>query len=736
MARQGVDGTETVVRDPESILEDLTLEEKVGQLVGTWIGSMGEDVTVADAKTLVKEANLGTVAAFGIGVSWFHDPERVAEVANEMQRTAIEETDHGIPLLLPVDAVHGHAYVDHAAVFPHGLGIAATRNPALARTAGTVTATEMRATGATVNYGPTGDVVRDPRWGRTFETFGESTLLCREFASETIRGLESSDGDRVAATIKHFPAYGDPTGGEDTGAVECSQATLYRDFLPPFEAAIDAGASIVMPCYNAVNGDPAHGSKRLLTELLRERLCFDGPVVSDWGGVDHLHEDHGVTRDQRDSARRSVEAGLDSISIGRAEYAEHLRDLVESGELSEARIDDAVRRILRLKIDLGLFEDPYVDPVSAPEIVGTEEHRRTARKAARESQTLLKNDGVLPLDPGLDEILVAGPNADSLRNQLGGWSVQEPEPDAGTTLLEGVQSVVSDHTTVRYERGAGIAKPDDVDAAVDAATDADAAVVALGENWYYHEFGPQEIAGETGAFPTRTELELPDAQRTLLERLHETGTPTVLVLITGRPLAIEWAAEKIPAVLMSYYPGSEGGTAIAETLFGVHNPSGRLPITVPRSTAHLPSHFDQLAHPTPIGDDEHPDSYDPLFPFGHGLSYTEFEIRDVAVADDVIGPGEDVTASVTVANVGDRAGARALDLFLRDEVASRVRPVREHVAFDKVSLEAGETTTVDLTVPNRALGVVDEDGRRTVEPGTFRLFCGEQSATLEVDSTY
>ncbi|SDR03597.1 glycoside hydrolase family 3 N-terminal domain-containing protein [Natronobacterium texcoconense] len=737
MVQHRAGSSEPVVRDPDAILDGLSLSEKVGQLVGTWIGSMGEDVSLEDAKTMVREGNLGTVAAFGIGVSWFHDPERVAEVANEMQRTAVEETDHGIPLLLPVDGVHGHGYVDHAAVFPHGLGVAATRRPDLARTAGQVTATEMRATGANVNYAPTGDVVRDPRWGRTFETYGESPLLCSEFAAATVRGLESeADGERVAATIKHFPAYGDPTGGEDTGAVECDLATLYRDYLPPFEAAIDAGVSLVMPCYNAVNGEPAHGSEFILTELLRERLGFDGAVVSDWGGVDHLHEDHRVTRDQRDSARRAIDAGLDSISIGRDEHAAHLHDLVESGELPEERIDEAVRRILELKIDLGLFEDPYVDPGAASKIVGAPDHRDAVLEAARESQTLLKNDDLLPLDSDLEEVLVTGPNADSLRNQLGGWSVQQPKPDAGTTLLEGVEAATSDRTTVRYERGAGIDEPDDVDAAVDAAADADVAVVALGENWYYHEFGPQEVAGETGSFPTRTELGLPDAQRELLERVHETGTPTVLVLITGRPLAIEWAAEEIPAILMSYYPGSEGGTAIAETLFGTNNPSGRLPITVPRSVGHLPSHFDQLAHPTPIGDDEHPDSYDPLFEFGHGLSYTEFDVSDLETTNATIGPGEPVDVTVTVENVGDRAGARALDVFLRDDVSSRVRPVREHVAFATVDLEAGESTTVELTIPNDALAVTGPNGRRTVEPGTFTLFCDGCSTTVEVDSEY
>nr|WP_222920180.1 glycoside hydrolase family 3 protein [Natrinema sp. SYSU A 869] len=444
------------IPDPES----LTLTEKVGQLVGAYVGSMGDtELSVDDTAALVRDEGVGTIAAFGIGISPHRDPRRVAEIANRLQRVAIEETHHGIPLLLPVDAVHGHAYVDGATVFPHGLGVAATRNPANARLAGEITAAEMRATGANLNYGPTCDVARDPRWGRTFETFGESPLLCGAFAGATVRGLESeADGPRVAATAKHFPAYGDPAGGEDAAAVDRSASTIHRLFVPPFARAIDAGASVVMPCYNSIDGEPAHGSRRYLIELLRERLGFNGAVASDWGGIDHLHEDHRVTASQRDSARTAVDAGLDLISIGRDEYTAHIRDLVEAGDLSEARIDDAVSRILELKASLGLFEDPYVDVERVRTTVGASAHRRAALQAARESQTLLENGGVLPLADDLDSILVAGPNADSLCNQYGGWSVQDPDPDSGTTVLEGIAGRAGDETTVQYEQGATLSE--------------------------------------------------------------------------------------------------------------------------------------------------------------------------------------------------------------------------------------------------------------------------------------
>uniref|UniRef100_A0A7D5GV66 beta-glucosidase n=2 Tax=Natrinema halophilum TaxID=1699371 RepID=A0A7D5GV66_9EURY len=715
----------------------MTLAEKAGQLVGAYVGPLGDvDLSVDDAAALVRDENVGTVAAFGIGISPHRNPERLAEIANRLQRVAIEETRHGIPLLLPVDAVHGHAYVDGATVFPHGLGVAATRNPANERMASDITAAEMRATGANQAYGPTCDVARDPRWGRTFETYGESPLLCSAFSRAAVRGFESIEhSPRVAATAKHFPAYSDPAGGEDAAVVDRSSSTVHRLFIPPFVEAIDAGASVVMPCYNSVDGEPAHGSRRYLTELLRERLGFDGAIVSDWGGIDHLHEDHRVTASQRDSARTAIDAGLDLISIGRDEYTAHIRDLVEAGELSERRIDEAVTRILDLKQSLGLFEDPYVDVETVKSTVGSSDHRTAALQAARESQTLLENDGVLPLSDDLDSILVAGPNADSLRNQFGGWSVQTPDPTTGSTVLDGIVERAGDGTSVRYEQGATLRDQRDLEAVGDAATDADVAVVAVGEGWYYHEFGPTELIGPTGSFPSRSLLELPDAQRDLLETVNETGTPMVVVAIAGRPLALSWTADAANALVYSYYPGSEGGEAIANVLFGDHNPSGRLPISVPRSASELPTNFNHVAHPTPIGADEHPDTYDPLYEFGYGESYTEFSCRDLTVANSRIGPAESVTASITVENVGNRAGDRAVDFFLRDEVSSRVRPVREHAGFARVSLEPGESTVAEVTIPNESLAVTDSQGRSRVEPGVFELSCENCSTTVTVEQT-
>jgi beta-glucosidase len=729
----------------ESLLGRMTTTEKARQLVGTYVGTLGGDQqTTDDVADVVRDGGLGAVSPFGVGCSPYDDPAEAAAVANRLQRVAVEETRLGVPLLVPVDAIHGHAYVRGATVFPHNLGVAAARDPALAETCGRVTAAEMAATGATQNYGPTCDVGRDPRWGRIFETYGESPFLCSRFAAAKVRGLQGddvSDGDSVAAMAKHFPAYGDPDRGEDAAPVEISASTLSRDFLPPFEAAVVEGVAAVMPSYNSVDSEPSHGSRRYLTGLLRDELGFEGYVASDWNGVRMLHEDHRTAPSMREACRQATAAGVDLHSLGAPDHADHLVSLVEAGELDEGRLDEAAGRVLSLKERLGLFDDPYVDAGDAPGALGTRSHREAALEAARKSMTLLKNDGVLPFSPDVDEVFVGGPNADELESQLGGWSVFDFDEGTvpGTTVYEGVERRVSDETAVTYERGAALDERLDVEAAASKAEDADAAVVVLGEGWYLHEFGPTETTGDPDGFPTREDLTLPDAQRALLEAVVETGTPTALVFVTGRPLAHPWAADHVPAILQAYYPGTDGGRAVAETLFGEVNPSGTLPVSVPRSAEQLPQRHDYLPHPHPIGDDAHRPSYDPQWPFGHGESYTEFDYRALDV-DDATTADETVTARVTLANVGDREGTEAVHLYARDEYASRVTPARELRAVERVPLDPGEERTVELAVDVESLGVVGADGRRHVELGafTFTLSADEDAdlptATAEVSA--
>ncbi|WP_435180550.1 glycoside hydrolase family 3 N-terminal domain-containing protein [Halorussus sp. AFM4] len=718
----------------DDLLGRMTDAEKAGQLVGTWLGNLdfaaNEFEDVADA---VRDHHLGVAAPFGWAGSPAKRVDEVVAAANDLQRVATEETRLGIPLLLNVDAVHGHAYVAGATVFPNGLGAAATWDPAAVEDAASITATEVRRTGAHQNYAPTCDVGREPRWGRIFETFGESPRLCAELAAAKVRGYQGDglgDPDAVVATAKHFPAYGEPERGEDASPVDVSEYRLRNVFVPPFEAALDAGVESVMPSYNSIDGEPMHGSRYFLTDLLRDELGFDGHVVSDWAGVRHLHDDHGTAADHRDGIRQAREAGLDVESVGHVEHAAHLTDLLESGDLDADVVDDAVRRVLRLKFELGLFEDPYVDMDHARETLACDEHRRTARDVARDSMTLLKNDGLLPLS-GDEDVFVGGPNADDLVHQLGGWSVTEPTDVPGPTVLEAVRDRAGG--TVTHEQGTTLNEELDVDAAVAKAREADVAVLALGEGWYLHEFGPSVQAGiETGEWPTRSELGLSDAQRELVRRVHETGTPVVGVLITGRPLAVDWLDRNVPAILMAYYPGTEGGAAVAETLFGDNDPSGRLPVSVPRSAADLPQHFDHLAHPTPIGDDEHPDSYDPLYEFGHGLSYTEFEYGDLTVSTPEVAPEGDVAVAVDVSNTGERAGTETVQVYARQETSSRVRPVRTLVGFDRVDLAPGESATVELSLPAERFGFYKPRTGRVVEPGTYRVLVGDRAASFEV----
>ncbi|MBX0325133.1 glycoside hydrolase family 3 C-terminal domain-containing protein [Halomicroarcula sp. F13] len=731
------DETVSTAKRVDDLLERMTLEEKVGQLVGTWAGHLSEFKDIDDVADEIRDHNVGAVASFGWGGAVDKRLDDIVEHVNRLQEVALSETRLGIPILFNVDAVHGHAYVAEGTAFPNGLGAAATWDVDAVERAADVTATEVRRTGAHQNYSPTCDVARDPRWGRTFETFGESPYLCAKLAAAKVRGYQGDgieDPSSVVATAKHFPAYSEPERGEDAAPVEISEYLLRNVFLPSFLDVLDEDVESVMPSYNAIDGEPSHGSRRYLTDLLRGTLGFDGTVVSDWNGVRMLHDDHKITADHRGSVRQTRAAGLDIASVDAIDHAEHLVSLVEDGEVAEAVVDESVERVLEQKFRLGLFEDAFVDRSEARDVVGADAHREASLDAARDSMTLLQNDDLLPLEDDAD-VLVTGPNADDVVHQLGGWSVPEPEGTDVVTLRDGIADATSGD--VVYEQGATMNDALDVDAAVEAAEHADVAVVAVGEPWYLHEFGPTVDTGtEPDEFPNRHTLHLPDAQRDLVEAIHETGTPVVGVLVTGRPLVVDWMADNVPAILMAYYPGTMGGQAVAETLFGENDPSGRLPISIPKSEGHLPTRFNHFPHPTPIGQEEHPSSYDPLFEFGHGLSYAEFEYGDVTLTESTIGPHETTTVEVPVENVSDRTGTDVVQVYVTDHASSRVTPVRELRGFDRVSLDGGEATTVEVVLDATELGRVDEDGERQTVPGTYTVCVGDQALELTVETTY
>ncbi|AWB28642.1 glycosyl hydrolase [Halococcoides cellulosivorans] len=714
----------------------MTVAELAGQAVGTWAGHFVDHQTVDDVERMVRSHGLGAVATFGWNGASDVLLEDVIETVNRLQRTAIEESRLGIPLLFSVDAVHGHAYVENATVFPNGLGAAATWDPALVERSASMTGSEMRATGAVHNYAPVADVARDPRWGRTFETFGESPFLVSEMTAAAVRGYQSGSarGGPVAATAKHFPAYGGSIAAEDAAPADISRDSLQNVYLAPFRRAIAEGVEAIMPAYSSVEGHPPHGSRWILQDLLREQLGFDGAVVSDWGGVDHLHKDHFTTSDARDSVVRTRRAGMDVESTGGADHADRLVALVEAGVLDVETLRASAERVLRWKVEYGLFEDPFVEAWHADQIVGHADHHAHAREMATQSLTCLENDGILPVAPTAD-VLVTGPNADDPVAQLGGWSVTDPDHTDAVTVRAAFES--SHEGSVEFVPGASVTDRVDVDAAARAAADADVAVVVLGEDWYIHEFGMEVITGRaTGEFPTRTHLELPEAQRALLEAVAATDTPTVAVVVGGRPLILDREADLADALLWAYYPGSDGGPAIRAALTGETSPGGRLPITIPRSLGQIPITADRLARPRPIGDDEHYPDYDPLYTLGDGQTYTTFETESVGVSPETVGPRGTITVEATVHNVGTRRGSELIRVEGSDRASDRVTPVRELVGFDRVTLGPGESETVSIDVPIARLARYDAEGHREVAPGEYVLAVGDHQRRVTVERQY
>ncbi|MDH5794882.1 MAG: glycoside hydrolase family 3 C-terminal domain-containing protein, partial [Candidatus Bathyarchaeota archaeon] len=678
----------------------------------------------------------------------------LANFTNAVQRFGVEETRLGIPVLFYMDAVHGHASVNGATVFPHNLGLAASWDSDLVVKVATVTAREARATGIHLNFSPICDVAREPRWGRTFETFGEVPYLCSVMSAAKVGGYQGRDltridQDHVVATAKHFPAYSCPERGQDASPVDISEYTFRTVHLPSFQAAIKAGAWAVMPCYNEINGKPVHGSKEYLTDLLRGELGFKGIVVSDAGGIEMLCDNHHTAETYEDAVRQGVEAGIDIAIFAGSRHATALLNLVENGRISEEKIDESVRRILEAKFRLGLFESPYVDPGRASKLVGSSEHRELALLAARKSMTLLKNEGnVLPLPKDIGTVLVTGPNADNVENQLGGWSKNFPPPPPAVTVLEGIRGRVSAKTEVLYTPGSGMVEPENLEEARELAERSDVAIVVVGESAYIHEFWtfrdimslaiPKKEDQETvrkrllarlEEFPCRTILDLPQAQLDLIKAVHETGTPTVAVLITGRPLTIRWVAENVRAILMAYLPGTEGGNAVADVLFGDYNPGGKSPISIARSIGQLPVRHDYKPHPFAS---MHPPAYAPLFEFGFGLSYTRFKYSHLEVQPKSVGPKDKVEVSVAVENVGDLAGDEVVQLYVNDVYSSRVTPLKELKGFKRVTLKPGESRTVTFTLKAEDLGVFQDDGRFVTEPGTFQVMIGGLESGFEV----
>jgi beta-glucosidase len=690
------------------LMAQMTVEEKAGQLTQFFYFGHLRDLPPGDG--FGSEQPLGVEAALAQGGAGSLLFVRDAAESNRLQRMAVGETRLGIPVLFGFDVVHGlHT------ILPVPIALAASWDPDLVERGQTVAARESRAVGIHWTFAPMLDIARDPRWGRIIEGSGEDPYLSAIMAAAQVHGFQGislADPDRIVAGPKHYVGYGDSLGGRDYDEVNLSDYELHNVYLPPFQAAIDAGAANVMTAYMALNGVPATGNPWLLTEVLRDELGFDGWVVSDANAVRSLMT-HEFAADLTDAGVRALNAGCDmEMAIFDPAFS-RLPDALVEGRITEEQLDTSVRRILEVKHQLGLFNAPYVDEDRAAEVLGDASHRDIAREAAERCAVLLKNDGgLLPLDPAaLASVAVIGPMADSRRDTLGPWCFAF-DLDETITILDGLQAELGDSVQVTYAPGYRVPErptqsifdlfpgnrpvdPDDFDdaaefdRAVQVAADADVAIVVVGE-W-------QHMVGEQAS---RASLSLPGRQLELLQRVSETGTPVVVLVMNGRPLDLRWAAEHVPAILDVWYPGTRGGEAVANLLVGKAVPGGKLPFTWPRSAEHAPMIYSHLrSHdPDKQGERYWDEPSTPLFPFGHGLSYTTFEYGNLMLSADRIAVGQVLTVAVDITNTGAVAGDAVVQLYLHQRHGRAARPVRELKGFSRVHLEPGARTTVNFEV--------------------------------------
>ncbi len=732
-----------VDRRVEDLLARMTLEEKVGQLNWpcVYAGELGDDLPTK-MESCRKFAAGELVAGLGPGGGFFtlantilHEgPGRQARFFNELQRIAVERTRLKIPLCQVEEGTHG-LMCSGGTIFPEGPGLGSSWNPELIREVYAAAAREARAVGIHQLFTLVVEPIRDPRLGRNQEAFSECPFLCAAFARAVVEGAQGTDisaPDKVVAGLCHYPGQSQPVSGMEQGAMEISERMLREVFLPPWEAGIkECGALGVMATYPEIDGVPAHASEQIMTGILREELGFEGVVLSEGDGFSTLTT-RRVAADQKEAGALALRAGVDVGITFEPAFMLPLIENVREGHVPEALVDRAVRRVLALKFRLGLFENPYVDPEAAVAASHTAEHQALALRAAREGIVLLKNEGgLLPLRRDLKRIAVIGPNADDPRNQLGDY-ISDVILQQVVTVLAGVRGQVSPQTTVEYARGCAVLgdAPDEIEPAVAAAARAQVAIVVLGEN---ERFKPDGL-GTDGEHKDAATLELTGRQEELLRRVAATGTPTVLVLVNGRPLAIPWAAEHLPAILEAWLPGEQGGTAVAEVLFGAVGPSGRLPVTVPRHAGQLPVYYDYK--PSKAFSLKRSGYVDlrssPLWEFGHGLSYTSFEYADLRIEPDSIAPDGRVRVSLELRNTGQSEGQEVVQLYLRDELSSVVTPVRRLRGFRKVALAPGERRRVEFVLTPADLSLLDSGLKRVVEPGGFELMIGASSADIRL----
>ncbi|MDQ3133938.1 MAG: beta-glucosidase BglX, partial [Acidobacteriota bacterium] len=738
-----------IERKINALLARMTLDEKLGQL--QMLDGEANGNFRPEHRDMIRKGLLGSTL----------NVRGVARV-NELQRIAMDESRLKIPALFAFDVIHGYR-----TIFPIPLGEAASFDPAAAELAAQIAAAEASAAGVRWTFAPMVDIARDARWGRIAEGAGEDPYLGSVMARARVRGFQGADysaPDRIVACAKHWVAYGAAEAGRDYNSTDMSEATLREVYFPPFKATIDAGVGTFMSAFNDLNGVPTSANPFTLTKVLRDEWKFDGIVVSDYESVKELMN-HALAADEKDAAQHALNAGVDIEMVSRL-YNQHGEQLLKERKLSLAKIDEAVRRVLRIKFRLGLFERPYADEARERTIISRPEHVAAARQVAARSIVLLKNErNVLPLDKSTGTIAVVGPLADSPKDVLGSWTGDGRVEDA-VTLLAGIRAKVSPQTKIVHAKGVGVegrgvtgnydapptasnaggtnvaqssdearnsttpTAPDGIAEAVRLARTAGVVIVAVGE--------AAEMSGEAAS---RTSLDLPGRQSELVQAIHATGKPYIVVLMNGRPLTINWLAENSPAILETWFGGTQAGNAIADVLFGDVNPGGKLPVTFPRAVGQLPLYYNYKRTGRPPTDQKYTSKYldvpwTPLYPFGYGLSYTEFKLANLQLSAQSIRPDGQLTASIEVENTGKRVGDEVVQLYLRDVAASVTRPVKELKGFQRVTLRPGEKRRISFNLTSEHLGFYNREMRFVVEPGAFKVFLGTSSADgLEANFT-
>ena len=718
---------ETVDQKVNALLKKMTLEEKVGQL-NQYTGdnaATGPITINANKQAEIKAGLIGSM----LNVVGTRYTRQYQELAMQSRLK--------IPLLFGQDVIHGYK-----TTFPIPLAEAASWDLAAIELAARVAATEASASGIHWTFAPMVDIARDPRWGRVMEGAGEDTYLGSKIAYARVKGFQGNklgDLNSVMACVKHFAAYGAAVGGRDYNSVDMSERMLLETYLPPFKAALDAGAATFMNSFNDLNGIPATANVHLQRDILKGKWNFQGFVVSDWGSIGEMVA-HGYSKDLKAAALAAITAGSDMDMESNA-YRYHLAELVKEGKVAVDLIDDAVKRILRKKFELGLFEDPYrySDQKRADKALSNPENRKAALEVAQKSIVLLKNDNeTLPISKNVKTIAFIGPMVKEYKANMGFWSVELPEVDYDKWVIsqwDGLQNKVGKNTKLLYAKGCEVDgdNKDGFAEAVATAKQADVVILSIGER--------RDMSGEA---KSRSDLRLPGVQEDLVKAIQATGKPVVVLINAGRPLVFNWTADNVPAIVYTWWLGTEAGTAIANVLFGDYNPSGKLPMTFPREVGQVPIYYNHFSTGRPPKDEDaknYVSAYidlknSPKFPFGYGLSYTKFNYADLKLSSTKMKNKETIKISFQLSNVGKVAGEEVVQLYLKDKFGSVVRPVLELRDFQKVKLNAGESKTIEFTIDKEKLSFYNNKLEWTAEPGDFEVMIGASSADIKLKADF